>query len=165
MRQLKKWYNAAVYIAFFLLFFIVYSHNVTSYALSPRACAAAVVALLGMLINLAIVARVLSAGESSKIVTGNAVVSAWVEHGLSRRQQYVSAIVNISSMAVFVLALWFFREIFAGLFIGIAVLGYEASELLRARHARIEFALFSFSVPVFVFIIVFLLMFLTSGLK
>jgi len=73
--------------------------------------------------------------------------------------------VNLVSLLLFALLLWLLRSYLAGLVMVVAIFGFQVSELLRARYKSIQFWVFKFNVPVFVFILVFICLFLLRGLQ
>ena len=165
MQRLESTYCALVYFLFFSLFMIIYSENVALFAVSQRAFAVAIIALLGMLANLLFVFRVLKLGSRSSLVVKNPIVAAWQEHKLSDKQKLISAFVNVFTLLLFAVLLWVMRSYLTGLVMAVAILGFQVSELLRARYTSIQFWVFKFNVPVFVFIWVFIFLFLLGGLQ
>jgi hypothetical protein len=158
-------YCALVYFLFFVLFSIIYSENLALFATSQRAFAVAIIALIGMGVDLIFVFRVLQRGNKSSMVIKNTVVVAWYEHKLGDKQKLISASVNLIMLLLFAVMLWFLRSFLAGLVMVVAIFGFQVSELLRARYESIQFWVFKFNVPVFVFILVFIVLFLLGRLQ
>ena len=165
MRRLEMMYCGLVYFLFFVLFMIIYVENVAQYAVSERAFAVSVIALAGMVADIILVLRVLQQGEKSSLVKQNPIVAAWHEHQLSDKQKLLSAFVNLFSLLIFAVVLWLLRSYLAGLVMAVAIFGFQVSELLRSRYKSIQFWVFKFNVPVFVFILVFICLFLLRELQ
>lgn len=165
LRRLEKTYCALVFFLFFLLFLIIYAENVARFAVSQRAFMVSVIALIGMVSDLVLMLAALRADAGSNLVSKNTVVAAWMEHRLNERQKLISAAVNIFSLVLFVALVWLLRSYLAGLVMVVAIFGFQISELLRARYKSIHFWVFKFNVPVFVFILVFIVLFLLGGLQ